>query len=58
MKYGWELGLQTAHNKTLKHINRGHDFQCYQATTKEARRRGLKGVYASYYRFYLVKIIS
>lgn len=37
-----ELGLQTAHNKTLKHINRGHDFQCYQATTKEARRRGLK----------------
>ena len=27
-----ELGLQTAHNKTLKQINRGHDFQCYQAT--------------------------
>ncbi|WP_226944499.1 TIGR01212 family radical SAM protein [Pseudomonas sp. FME51] len=37
-----ELGLQTAHNKILKHINRGHDFQCYQATTREARRRGLK----------------
>ncbi|UXA36184.1 TIGR01212 family radical SAM protein [Proteus terrae] len=37
-----ELGLQTAHDKTLKHINRGHDFQCYQATTREARRRGLK----------------
>lgn len=37
-----ELGLQTAHDKTLKHINRGHDFQCYQATTREARCRGLK----------------
>ncbi|MEQ4922081.1 TIGR01212 family radical SAM protein [Proteus hauseri] len=37
-----ELGLQTAHNKTLKQINRGHDFECYQATTQEARRRALK----------------
>ncbi|MBJ2116614.1 MULTISPECIES: TIGR01212 family radical SAM protein [Proteus] len=37
-----ELGLQTAHDKTLKYINRGHDFQCYQATTREARQRGLK----------------
>lgn len=37
-----ELGLQTANNKTLKQINRGHDFQCYQATTREARRRGIK----------------
>ncbi|QEZ92380.1 TIGR01212 family radical SAM protein [Proteus sp. CD3] len=37
-----ELGLQTAHDKTLKQINRGHDFQCYQATAREARRRGLK----------------
>lgn len=29
-----ELGLQTAHDKTLKRINRGHDFACYQATTR------------------------
>lgn len=37
-----ELGLQTAHDKTLKRINRGHDFACYQATTWAARERGLK----------------
>lgn len=37
-----ELGLQSAHDKTLKRINRGHDFQCYQATTKAARALGLK----------------
>ncbi|EPL8094482.1 TIGR01212 family radical SAM protein [Morganella morganii] len=37
-----ELGLQTAHDKTLKRINRGHDFACYQATTRAARERGLK----------------
>ena len=28
-----ELGLQTAHDKTLHRINRGHDFACYQRTT-------------------------
>lgn len=28
-----ELGLQTAHDKTLRRINRGHDFACYQRTT-------------------------
>lgn len=37
-----ELGLQTAHDKTLKRINRGHDFCCYQQTTRRARERGLK----------------
>lgn len=25
-----ELGLQSAQDKTLKRINRGHDFACYQ----------------------------
>ena len=37
-----ELGLQTAHDKTLHRINRGHDFACYQRTTRLARQRGLK----------------
>ena len=37
-----ELGLQTAHDKTLHRINRGHDFACYQQTARRARERGLK----------------
>ncbi len=37
-----ELGLQTAHDKTLHRINRGHDFACYQKTAQQARQRGLK----------------
>ncbi|WP_336855776.1 TIGR01212 family radical SAM protein [Pseudescherichia vulneris] len=37
-----ELGLQTAHDKTLHRINRGHDFACYRRTTRLARQRGLK----------------
>lgn len=37
-----ELGLQTANDKTLHRINRGHDFACYQETTRRARARGLK----------------
>ncbi|CAI1021176.1 coproporphyrinogen III oxidase [Serratia entomophila] len=37
-----ELGLQTAHDKTLKRINRGHDFSCYRQTALLARQRGLK----------------
>ncbi|AML56789.1 TIGR01212 family radical SAM protein [Serratia rubidaea] len=37
-----ELGLQSARDKTLKRINRGHDFCCYQQTARLARQRGLK----------------
>ncbi|MGK2697744.1 TIGR01212 family radical SAM protein [Serratia surfactantfaciens] len=37
-----ELGLQTVHDKTLKRINRGHDFRCYQQTARLTRQRGLK----------------
>lgn len=37
-----ELGLQSASDRTLKRINRGHDFACYQATTRAARALGLK----------------
>lgn len=37
-----ELGLQTSNNHTLKRINRGHDFACYQDTVLRARKRGIK----------------
>ncbi|MDX5629497.1 MULTISPECIES: TIGR01212 family radical SAM protein [unclassified Brenneria] len=37
-----ELGLQSASDKTLHRINRGHDFACYQQTVRRARERGLK----------------
>ncbi|EPN9528892.1 TIGR01212 family radical SAM protein [Cronobacter malonaticus] len=37
-----ELGLQSAKDKTLHRINRGHDFACYQETTRRARMRGLR----------------
>ncbi|SIO93180.1 TIGR01212 family radical SAM protein [Vibrio spartinae] len=37
-----ELGLQTAHQRTLKRINRGHDFACYDQVTRQARALGLK----------------
>ncbi|EPR9127969.1 TIGR01212 family radical SAM protein [Cronobacter malonaticus] len=37
-----ELGLQSAKDKTLYRINRGHDFACYQETTHRARARGLR----------------
>ncbi|MGL5654339.1 MAG: TIGR01212 family radical SAM protein [Vibrio sp.] len=37
-----ELGLQTAHNHTLKRVNRGHDFACYAEVTTKARALGIK----------------
>ncbi len=37
-----ELGLQSAHDRTLRRINRGHDFACYRQTAQRARARGLK----------------
>ncbi len=37
-----ELGLQTANDQTLKRINRGHDFACYERVTRKARALGLK----------------
>lgn len=36
-----ELGLQTANDKTLQRINRGHDFACYDSVTRKARALGL-----------------
>ncbi|QUN04960.1 TIGR01212 family radical SAM protein [Shewanella yunxiaonensis] len=37
-----ELGLQSAHDTTLKRINRGHDFAAYVDAVTRARQRGLK----------------
>ena len=37
-----ELGLQTANDTTLKHINRGHNFACYAEIAKRARDLGIK----------------
>jgi len=37
-----ELGLQSAHDATLEHVNRGHGFAEYEQATLKARRRGIK----------------
>lgn len=37
-----EYGIQSVHDKTLKLINRGHDFQCFQEACQLSKERGLK----------------
>jgi radical SAM protein (TIGR01212 family) len=37
-----ELGLQSAFDKTLERVNRGHGFSEYQSTVLKARRLGLQ----------------
>ena len=37
-----EFGLQSAHDDTLKAINRGHDFECFKRATLEAKKRNIK----------------
>ena len=37
-----EYGLQTIHNKTLKLINRGHDYECFEKAYYETKKRGIK----------------
>ncbi len=37
-----EYGLQSAHNETLKKINRGHDFECFKQAVIETKKRGIK----------------
>jgi len=37
-----DLGLQSAHDATLKHVNRGHGFAEYEQATLKARSRGIK----------------
>ena len=37
-----EYGLQTIHDKTLKLINRGHNYQCFEKAYFETKKRGIK----------------
>ncbi len=37
-----DLGLQSAHDATLDHVNRGHGFAAYEEATLRARSRGIK----------------
>lgn len=40
--YTWiEYGLQSAHDKTLKLINRGHDFDCFLKAYEAAKKLGI-----------------
>jgi radical SAM protein (TIGR01212 family) len=36
-----ELGLQSAHDETLRRINRGHDYETFRHAVMEAARRGI-----------------
>ncbi|HEY6838805.1 MAG TPA: TIGR01212 family radical SAM protein [Geobacteraceae bacterium] len=41
--YFWlELGLQSPLDRTLDHINRGHDFAAFAAAVERSKKRGLK----------------
>ncbi len=37
-----EYGLQSAHNSTLKLINRGHDFNCFKKAVEITKSRNIK----------------
>lgn len=37
-----EYGLQSAHDPTLKRINRGHDFACFDNAVAMTRNRGIR----------------
>lgn len=40
--YTWvEYGLQSIHNKTLKRINRGHDYECFLKAYEKTKARGI-----------------
>ena len=40
--YTWvEYGLQSIHNKTLKKINRGHDFDCFLKAYEKTKEKGI-----------------
>jgi len=42
-KVPWiEYGLQSAHDETLKWMNRGHDFECFKKAVIESKKRGIK----------------
>ncbi|QTA91198.1 TIGR01212 family radical SAM protein [Desulfonema magnum] len=37
-----EYGLQSAHDKTLRFINRGHDLRCFKNAVNATKNRGIK----------------
>ncbi len=37
-----EYGLQSAHDRTLERINRGHDSQCFKKAVEVTKNRGIK----------------
>lgn len=37
-----EYGMQSIHNQTLKLVNRGHDFECFQKVAKATQKCGVK----------------
>lgn len=40
--YTWvEYGLQSVHDKTLKRINRGHDFDCFLKAYEKTKEKGI-----------------
>lgn len=40
--YTWvEYGLQSVHDKTLKRINRGHDFDCFLRAYEKTKEKGI-----------------
>lgn len=40
--YTWlEYGLQSSHNKTLKRINRGHDYECFLRAYEQAKKKDI-----------------
>ncbi len=42
-KHPWiEYGLQSANNKTLELINRGHDFECFKKAVTKTKERNIK----------------
>ncbi len=41
--YFWlELGLQTTHDRTLDYLQRGHDYQCFLDSYRQAKALGLR----------------
>lgn len=44
--YTWiEYGLQSIHNKTLKKINRGHDYDCFLRAYEKTKERELMSAF-------------
>ena len=40
--YGWNLGLQTVHEKTANLVNRAHDYSTYVEGVEKLRKHGIR----------------